>query len=52
MLAKIRMWVNVRKQGARIDTIPFKELVRLSSDVFRKHKWYFDEDGFLVLEAF
>lgn len=48
-VAKIRLFVCVRVQGARVDSVPLRRLVLLSS--FRKRRWSF-EDGWLVLEAF
>ena len=41
--------VRVRVQGARIESVPLNELIRLSG--YRKRHWSF-EDGWLVLEAF
>ena len=48
-LGKVRLFVRVREQGARIDSVPLKRLVLLSG--FRKRHWSF-VDGWLVLEAF
>jgi hypothetical protein len=48
-LGKIRLRICVRVQGARIESVPLKELVRLS--VYRKKRWSY-EDGWLILEAF
>jgi uncharacterized membrane protein len=48
-MAKVRLFVRVRKQGSRIESVPLKRLVKLSG--FRKRRWDF-EDGWLVLEAF
>jgi len=48
-LGKVRLFVRVRVQGARIDSIPLRDLVVLSG--YRKRRWSF-EDGWLVLEAF
>ena len=45
----MRLFVRVRKQGSRIESIPLKQLVKLSG--FPKRRWSF-EDGWLVLEAF
>jgi len=50
-MPKLRLFVSVRKQGSRIESVPLKRLVRLSSDDFRKKRWSF-KDGWLVLEAF
>ena len=49
ILARIRLYVKVRVQGGRIDSVPLKQLVRLSG--FPKKRWSF-EDGWLILEAF
>jgi hypothetical protein len=46
---KIRLFVRSRKQGSRIESVPLKKLVKLSS--FRKKRWEF-KDGWLILEAF
>jgi hypothetical protein len=48
-MSKIRLFVNVRVQGGRIDSVPLKQLVRLSG--YDKRRWSF-EDGWLILEAF
>ena len=48
-MAKLRLFVRVRKQGCRIESVPLKQLVRLSG--FRKRRWDF-VDGWLILEAF
>jgi len=48
-MAKLRLFVQVRKQGSRIESVPLKRLVELSG--YRKKRWYF-EDGWLILEAF
>ena len=48
-MAKIRLFVRVRKQGCRIESVPLKRLVELSG--YRKTRWSY-EDGWLVLEAF
>jgi hypothetical protein len=48
-VGKIRLFVRVRKQGARIESIPLMRLVELSG--YRKTRWSF-QDGWLVLEAF
>jgi hypothetical protein len=49
ILGKIRLFVRVRKQGGRIESVPLKRLLRLSG--YRKKRWKF-EDGWLILEAF
>lgn len=46
---KVRLYVRVRKQGGRIESVPVKRLVKLSG--FRKKRWMY-EDGWLILEAF
>jgi hypothetical protein len=48
-MGKVRLFVRVRKQGYRIESVPLKRLVELSG--FRKRRWDF-EDGWLILEAF
>jgi hypothetical protein len=48
-LGKVRLFVRVRSQGARIESVPLRRLVKLSG--YRKRRWSF-EDGWLVLEAF
>jgi len=48
-MSKIRLFVKVRKQGARIDSVPLKRLVKLSES--RERRWEF-KDGWLILEAF
>ena len=48
-LAKIHLFVQTRKQGSRVESVPLKQLVRLSG--FDKRRWSF-EDGWLILEAF
>lgn len=48
-MGKVRLFVRVRVQGCRIESIPLKRLVALSG--FRKRRWVF-EDGWLILEAF
>jgi len=48
-MPKLRLFVKVRKQGSRIESVPLKGLVELSA--FRERCWSF-EDGWLVLEAF
>ena len=45
----MRLFVRVRKQGARIESVPLKGLLKLSS--YRKKRWDF-KDGWLILEAF
>ena len=49
ILGKVRLFVRVRKQGSRIESVPLKRLIELSD--FRKKRWEF-KDGWLILEAF
>lgn len=49
VLGKVRLFVCVREQGCRIESVPLKQLVRLSG--YRKTRWSF-VDGWLILEAF
>ena len=49
MLGKVRLFVRVRAQGCRIESVPLKRLVELAS--YRKKRWEF-KDGWLILEAF
>lgn len=49
LLGKIRLFVCVRYQGARIESVPLSRLVKLSG--YGKRRWSF-VDGWLVLEAF
>jgi len=48
-MGKISLYIRTRKQGSRIESIPLKKLVKLSS--YRKKRWVF-KDGWLILEAF
>ena len=48
-MSKLRLYVSVRKQGSRIESVPLKHLVELSG--YPKRRWSF-EDGWLILEAF
>lgn len=48
-MGKIRLFVRVRAQGCRIESIPMRRLVELSS--YRKRRWSL-VDGWLILEAF
>jgi hypothetical protein len=43
------LFLRVREQGCRIESVPLKQLILLSG--FRKKRWMF-EDGWLILEAF
>jgi len=49
ILVKVRLYVRVRKQGGRIESVPLKRLLMLSG--YHKKRWKF-EDGWLILEAF
>jgi hypothetical protein len=49
VLGKVHLFVRVRAQGCRIESVPLKRLVELSG--YRKKRWDF-EDGWLILEAF
>ncbi len=49
IMGKVRLFVRVRAQGCRIESVPLKRLVELSR--YRKKRWSF-EDGWLILEAF
>jgi hypothetical protein len=48
-MGKVRLFVRVRVQGSRIESVPLKRLLELSD--FRKRRWEF-KDGWLILEAF
>jgi hypothetical protein len=48
-MAKLRLFVRVRKQGSRIESVPLKQLVKLSG--YDKRRWSY-VDGWLILEAF
>jgi hypothetical protein len=48
-LAKVRLYIRVRAQGSRIESVPLRRLLRLAG--YRKRRWSF-ENGWLVLEAF
>ena len=47
-MPKLRLFVRSRKQGSRIESVPLKQLIKLSA--FRKRRWDF-KDGWLILEA-
>jgi hypothetical protein len=49
ILGKVRLFVRVRAQGARVESVPLRRLVELSN--YRKRRWSY-EDGWLTLEAF
>jgi len=49
ILGKVRLFVRVREQGCRIESVPLRRLVELSG--YDKRRWVF-EDGWLILEAF
>jgi hypothetical protein len=48
-LGKVRLFVRVREQGCRIESVPLKRLVKLSG--YHKRRWDF-VDGWLILEGF
>ena len=48
-MAKLRLFVKVRKQGSRIESVPLKRLEKLSG--YNKKRWEY-KDGWLILEAF
>ena len=48
-LGKVRLFVRVREQGCRIESVPLRRLVELSG--YDKKRWEF-KDGWLILEAF
>jgi hypothetical protein len=48
-MGKIRLFVRVRKQGCRIESVPLKRLLELAN--YRKRRWEFKDD-WLILEAF
>jgi hypothetical protein len=48
-LAKIRLFVRVRKQGSRIESVPLKRLSKLAA--YDKRRWSL-EGEWLILEAF
>jgi hypothetical protein len=48
-MPKVSLFVRARKQGSRIESVPLKQLVKLSG--YRKKRWSY-EDGWLILEAF
>lgn len=53
LLAKVRLMVRVRVQGARIESVPLKHLVDLSS--YPKCRWSLEvatNGVWLILEAF
>ena len=50
-VAKIRLFINSRKQGSYIASIPLKQLVKLSGYDDRHRRWSY-VDGWLILEAF
>jgi len=43
------LFVRSRKQGSRIESVPLKQLIKLSK--FRRRRWEF-KDGWLILEAY
>lgn len=51
-LEKVKLFVRVRSQGARVESVPLKRLVELSKCGFRAWSVEKVEDGWwLVLEA-
>jgi hypothetical protein len=48
-MGKVRLFVRVRKQGSRIESVPLMRLLELSDR--RKKRWEF-KDGWLILEGF
>jgi hypothetical protein len=47
-MANLRLFVRIRKQGSRIESIPLKRLIELSG--YDNKSWSY-EDGWLILEA-
>ena len=47
-MAKLRLFVRRRMQGSRIESVPLKQLIKLSG--CRRRRWEF-KDGWLILEA-
>jgi hypothetical protein len=43
---KVKLYVRVRKQGARIESVPLKVVEEMS---VKAHRSWFLEDGWLVL---
>ena len=53
-MTKIRLRVRTRKHGSRIESVPLKQLVKLSGRDKRRWEFTKDEftnDGWLILEA-
>ena len=48
-MGKISLYIRTRKQGSRIDSIPLRKLIKLST--YDKKRWSF-KDGWLILEAY
>jgi len=48
-MGKVWLFIRVRKQGCRIESIPLKRLILLAG--YRKRRWEL-KDGWLILEAF
>ena len=46
MAKKLRMYVRVRKQGARIESVPLKKIEEMQSV---SCKWWYYDNGWLVL---
>jgi hypothetical protein len=52
-IERLRLFVRVRVQGARVDSVPLKRLVELSNCGFRNWRVEKAENGlWLILEAF
>jgi hypothetical protein len=47
-MAELRLFIKVRKQGSRIESVPLKQLVELSGQ--DKKSWSY-KDGWLILET-
>lgn len=47
-MSKIRLFIRVRKQGSRIESVPLKRLKKLAG--FKDRRWEF-KNGWLILEA-
>jgi hypothetical protein len=60
-MVKVRLFVHTRKTGSRIESVPVRQLVKLSN--YKKTHWTYEEvkvnsegesvaGGWLILEAF
>lgn len=49
-MTKLRLCVKVRKQGARIESIPLKKLVDMSVRFEGSRRWSY-VNGWLILES-